>query len=86
MLVRLFSGLIMKKFIKDHKNGIIITAAVVLPFGLVALGAWKAYELYKGKKYVDGLKMSNSSFDDFRGIPDFSPGDGEPGSQNQDNH
>lgn len=32
------------------KEMIILTAALVLPGGLVALGVWKAYELYKGKK------------------------------------
>lgn len=29
------------------KEAIIITAALILPGGLVALGLWKAYELYK---------------------------------------
>lgn len=28
----------------------IVVAAILLPFGLVALGLWKAYELYKQKE------------------------------------
>lgn len=59
----------MKKLIKDNKRGIILTAAIVLPFGFVALGAWKAYELYKGKKYVEDLKLSRVDPRDFLGFP-----------------
>lgn len=34
------------------KETLILTAALVLPGGLIALGLWKAYELYR-KKDVD---------------------------------
>lgn len=33
----------------NKKETLILTAALVLPGGLVALGLWKAYELYKAK-------------------------------------
>ena len=34
----------------NKKEVIILTAALVLPGGLIALGLWKAYELYKKKE------------------------------------
>lgn len=34
---------------KIDKKYLIITAAIIMPFGLVALGLWKTYELYKQK-------------------------------------
>lgn len=33
----------------SKKETLILTAALVLPGGLIALGLWKAYELYKTK-------------------------------------
>lgn len=38
------------KLFKKNKELIIIVTATVLPFGLVALGAWKAFELYRKNK------------------------------------
>lgn len=42
----------------DKKDGIILTAALIVPGGLVVLGIWKAYELYKKqtKKSKDNKK------------------------------
>ena len=37
------------KFLKS-KEALILTAALVVPGGLVALGLWKAYELYRKKE------------------------------------
>ena len=39
----------------DKKNLALLTAAIVIPFGLTALGLWKAYEIYK-----EQTKESNS--------------------------
>ena len=42
---------------KITKESLIITAAIILPFGLVALGLWKTYELLK-KKDKDETKKT----------------------------
>ena len=34
---------------KNKKESYILVAALIIPGGLVALGLWKAYELYKTK-------------------------------------
>lgn len=34
---------------KIKKEHVVLAAAIILPFGLVALGLWKAYDLYKTK-------------------------------------
>jgi hypothetical protein len=36
--------------IKEHKDGIILLMALVLPLGLPMLGIWKAIELYRKKE------------------------------------
>ena len=35
------------KIIKNNQKGLILLAALVTPGGFIALGVWKAYELYK---------------------------------------
>lgn len=44
---------------KKQKNIALLVAATVIPFGFVALGIWKAYEIYKTgeKKNEDKVKI-----------------------------
>ena len=59
------------------KDKIILTVAAVVPFGLTALGIWKAYEMIKGKiKDEKELKMADVEFDEFRGTAEFDDGTG----------
>lgn len=56
------------------KEALILTAALVIPGGFVALGLWKAYELYKKREEHDTSRQEDqpavtfqsaiSSFDD----------------------
>lgn len=41
---------------KIKKEHVIIVAATIIPFGFVALGLWKAYELCKQKEDNDTKK------------------------------
>ena len=38
------------EILKKHKDKIILAAAVITPGGFIALGMWKAYELYKANQ------------------------------------
>jgi len=40
----------MKKFLIKHKDAVILTTAIIVPFGVIALGVWKAVELINSKK------------------------------------
>lgn len=41
---------------KLKKEHVILVAATIVPFGFVALGLWKAYELYKQKEKDEDTK------------------------------
>ncbi len=46
------------------KDKIILAVAAVIPFGLTALGIWKAYELIKGKINEETNNVRNKYFVD----------------------
>ena len=46
---------------KKNKNKLILLAALTTPFGFVALGLWKAYELYKKNQ----LESKPKTYDEF---------------------
>ena len=49
------------QFVKKHKNKLIFIAALVTPFGFVALGLWKAYDVYQKKQ----LESKPKTYDEF---------------------
>ena len=39
----------MKKFLQKNKDAVVLIVAIVIPFGVVGLGVWKAVELVRDK-------------------------------------
>jgi len=45
----------------SSKESLILTAALIIPGGFVALGLWKAYELYRKKSENDNSRKENKT-------------------------
>ena len=51
----------MKKFLKENKESVIIATAIIVPFGLTVLGAWKVVDLIKKQVKKDKEKENENT-------------------------